>query len=77
MAIETRLTIRIEEEKRKAFQDKLKEDGKTATEVLIGFIDQYLGLSNSALKVDKVTQIELRLQKVEEILEQHLGELAA
>lgn len=77
MAIETRLTIRIEEEKRKAFQDKLKEDGKTATEVLIAFIDQYMGLANSTNKVDKVTQIERRLQRVEEILEERLGESAA
>lgn len=70
MAIETRLTIRIDESKRKALQEKAKKEGKTATDVLTEFIDWYLGISEG----DKVIQLEERVARVEKILEEKLGE---
>lgn len=73
MAVETRLTIRLEERKRKALQDKAKEEGKKVTDVLVEFIDQYLGHKEP----DKVTQLERRMEKIELILEEKLGESAA
>lgn len=73
MAVETRLTIRLEEAKRKALQDKAKKEGKKVTDVLIDFIDQYLGHKET----DKVAQLEKRMERLEGILEEQLGESAA
>jgi uncharacterized protein (DUF1778 family) len=73
MAIETRLTIRLEESKRKALQEKAKQEGKKVTDVITDFIDQYLGLKEP----DKVILLEKRLERVEQILEEKLGESAA
>ncbi len=69
MAIETRLTIRIDESKRKQLQDKARKEGKTATDVMTELIDSYLGIT----KNDKVSQLEERVARLEE----RLGESAA
>jgi uncharacterized protein (DUF1778 family) len=73
MSIETRLTIRLEESKRKALQEKARKEGKKVTDVITDFIDQYLGFKEP----DKVIQLEKRLERVEQILEERLGESAA
>lgn len=80
MTIETRLTIRIDESKRKQLHDKAKKEGKTATDVMIELIDSYLGIS----KGDKVSQLEERIAGLEKKLgervarlEEKLGESAA
>lgn len=79
VAIESRLTIRLEEEIRKAFRAKVEAQGKTVTDVLVEFIKEYLA-SETPEDKDRtydVAQIEQRVQRLESLIEQCLGELAA
>ncbi|MCC5644736.1 hypothetical protein LC607_17685 [Nostoc sp. CHAB 5824] len=71
MAEESRLTIRISPEKRDALKDKAKAEGKNTTEILMEFIDQYLGLRQHS------SPIEQRVTRLERIVEEKLGELVA
>ncbi|BBD70073.1 MULTISPECIES: hypothetical protein [Nostoc] len=76
MAIESRLTIRIEEEIRTAFRSKVEAQGKTVTDVLLKFIKEYVETENSENGHD-VAQIEQRVQRLESLVEECLGELVA
>lgn len=76
MAIESRLTIRIEEEIRTAFRSKVEAQGKTVTDVLLKFIKEYVETENSENGYD-VAQIEQRVQRLESLVEECLGELVA
>ncbi|MBE9036034.1 hypothetical protein [aff. Roholtiella sp. LEGE 12411] len=76
MAIESRLTIRIEEEIRTAFRSKVEAQGKTVTDVLLNFIKEYVETENSENNHD-VAQIEQRVQRLESLVEECLGELVA
>jgi len=76
MAIESRLTIRIEEEIRTAFRSKVEAQGKTVTDVLLKFIKEYVETENSENGHD-VAQIEQRVQRLEFLVEECLGELVA
>ncbi len=71
MAEESRLTIRINPEKREALKKRAEEEGKNITEVLTEFIDQYIGLKQVA------SPLEVRVTRLEKIVEEKLGELAA
>ncbi|MBD2565895.1 MAG: hypothetical protein ACYTXT_40340 [Nostoc sp.] len=76
MAIESRLTIRIEEDIRTAFRSKVEAQGKTVTDVLLKFIKEYVETENSENGHD-VAQIEQRVQRLESLVEECLGELVA
>jgi hypothetical protein len=76
MAIESRLTIRIEEDIRTAFRSKVEAQGKTVTDVLLKFIKEYVETENSENSHD-VAQIEQRVQRLESLVEECLGELVA
>lgn len=76
MAIESRLTIRIEEETRTAFRSKVEAQGKTVTDVLLKFIKEYVETENLENNHD-VAQIEQRVQRLESLVEECLGELVA
>jgi hypothetical protein len=76
MAIESRLTIRIEEEMRTAFRSKVEAQGKTVTDVLLKFIKEYVETENLENNHD-VAQIEQRVQRLESLVEECLGELVA
>lgn len=67
MAEETRLTIRISPEIRKALKEKAESEGKNTTEVMLGFINQYLGIERS-------DPLEHRIARIEQIIEEKLGE---
>jgi hypothetical protein len=77
VAIESRLTIRLEEEIRKAFRAKVEAQGKTVTDVLAEFIKEYLESEPPQEKTYDVAQIEQRVQRLESLVEQCLGELVA
>ncbi|AKG21370.1 hypothetical protein [Calothrix sp. 336/3] len=68
---ESRLNIRISPEKKDAFYQKVKQDGKNATDVLIDLIDQYLG---SKVESGEILELKQRVEKLEEVV---LGEIAA
>ncbi|BCL39984.1 hypothetical protein [Nostoc sp. MS1] len=68
---ETRLNIRISPEKKDAFYEKVKQEGKNATDVLIELIDQYLG---NKVESNDIVELRQRVAKLEELV---LGETAA
>ena len=72
MAEESRLTIRINPEKRQALKSKAEAEGKNTTEILMEFIDQYLGIQQQ-----HNNPLEQRVSRLEQIVEEKLGELAA
>jgi antitoxin component of RelBE/YafQ-DinJ toxin-antitoxin module len=76
VAIESRLTIRIEEDTRTAFRSKVEAQGKTVTDVLLRFIKEYID-TEIPEKNNDVAHIEQRLEKLESLMEECLGELAA
>lgn len=68
---ETRINIRITPEKKDAFYEKVKQEGKNATDVLIELIDQYLGNRGES---SDIVELRQRVAKLEELV---LGETAA
>ncbi|MBD2459208.1 hypothetical protein H6G80_34875 [Nostoc sp. FACHB-87] len=68
---ETRINIRITPEKKDAFYEKVKQEGKNATDVLIELIDQYLG---NKVESSDIVELRQRVAKLEELV---LGETAA
>jgi hypothetical protein len=68
---ESRLNIRISQETKDAFYQKVKEEGKNATDVLLELIEQYLG--NKPESGD-ILELKHRVAKLEELV---LGETAA
>ena len=68
---ESRLYIRISPQKKEAFYEKVKQEGKNATDVLIDLIDQYLGIKAQS---GEIVELKQRVEKLEEAL---LGEAAA
>ncbi len=68
---ESRLNIRISPEKKDAFYQKVKYEGKNATDVLIDLIDQYLG---NKVESGEILELRQRVEKLEEVV---LGETAA
>lgn len=68
---ETRLNIRISPDKKDAFYQKVKQEGKNATDVLIDLIDQYLG---NKVESGDILELRQRVAKLEEVV---LGETAA
>lgn len=74
-------TFRVDAEKWDVFKRKARQNGASASEVLIGFIDAYLGegeaptpaptieldeLADIKTKLDRLEEIESRLDKLEE-----------
>jgi len=89
MSADNRIMVRISTEKKEAFMNKVKEEGKNASEVLLELIDSYLGSLSlaknhelEALKqgLSEEIKAELRQELGGEIAllkQQLLGELAA
>lgn len=83
------LNIRVDDELKRAFIDKAKVDNTTATDLLVGFMRQYLGLEthpNSAINSAEIEatiikRLDIRLAEKEatltERLDTHLAEIKA
>lgn len=75
---ETQMNFRISEEKKEAFLKKAKENGTSASRLLLEFIDNYLGILHQ--KDDEIASIKRKVAELEEFKERTekiLGELAA
>ncbi len=87
MSADNRIMVRISTQKKEAFMNKVKQEGKNASEVLLDLIDGYLGLlaknnelEELRLKLTEELKAELRQELGGEIAllkQQLLGELAA
>jgi hypothetical protein len=74
------LNIRVDDELKRAFIDKAKVDNTTATDLLVGFMRQYLGLEthpNSAIdsaeiEATIIKRLDIRLADSEAINQQRV-----
>lgn len=76
MANTPQLNIRVPLELKEAFIQKAKEDGTTATDLLVGFMQQYLGIepSKPVAGVNAV-EIDTRLSELEQRLSERIAAL--
>ncbi len=87
MSADNRLMIRINTDKKEAFMNKVKEEGKNASEVLLDLIDSYLGVlarNDELEELRKGLREEIKAELKKELggeiallKQQLLGELAA
>lgn len=63
---DNQLNIRVDAELKRAFIDRAKAEGTTATKLLVGFMKQYLGIQSdrSPATIDTVA--------IEQALQEHL-----
>lgn len=76
MANTPQLNIRVSLELKEAFIQKAKEDGTTATDLLIGFMQQYLGIESTKPVVGLASHnIDTRLSELEQRLSERIAAL--
>jgi hypothetical protein len=76
MANTPQLNIRVPLELKEAFIQKAKEDGTTATDLLVGFMQQYLGIEPSKpVQAAIPTDIDNRLSELEQRLSERIAAL--
>jgi hypothetical protein len=75
MATTPQLNIRVSVELKEAFIAKAKEDGTSATDLIIGFMQQYLGIEKKPVAVVGAAAIDSRLDEMEQRLEARIAAL--
>lgn len=81
MANTPQLNIRVPIELKEAFIEKAKENGTTATELIIGFMQQYLGIEsdrpNASIAVVDSGAIQTQILELEQRLAARIAALEA
>jgi hypothetical protein len=76
MANTPQLNIRVDQELKEAFIAKAKENGTTATDLIVGFMQQYLGIEPKKPVIGLAsTHIDSRLSELEQRLSQRIAAL--
>jgi hypothetical protein len=76
MASTPQLNIRVPLELKEAFIQKAKEDGTTATDLIVGFMQQYLGIEPKKPVADvNAVDIDIRLSELEQCLSARIAAL--
>ncbi len=76
MANTPQLNIRVPVELKEAFIQKAKEDGTTATDLIVGFMQQYLGVEpKSKLASVNAVEVDTRLSELEQRLSDRIATL--
>ena len=76
MANTPQLNIRVPVELKEAFIEKAKEDGTTATDLIIGFMQQYLGIEpKRPVASVNTAEVDNRLADLEERLSARIAAL--
>jgi predicted HicB family RNase H-like nuclease len=76
MANTPQLNIRVDQELKEAFIAKAKEDGTTATDLIIGFMQQYLGIEpKRPIAGVNTVEIDTRLSELEQRLSDRIAAL--
>jgi hypothetical protein len=76
MANTPQLNIRVPVELKEAFIEKAKEDGTTATDLIIGFMQNYLGIEpKRPVAAVNTAEIDNRLAELEERLSARIAAL--
>lgn len=81
MSAENQLNIRVDGELKRTFIERAKADGTNATELLVGFMKEYLGIQSDdpatsigAIEANLRERLEERLTEIESRLEARLEE---
>ncbi|MBR8834126.1 MAG: hypothetical protein DSM106950_08810 [Stigonema ocellatum SAG 48.90 = DSM 106950] len=75
MNADNRIMVRVNTAKKDAFMKKVKQEGKSASEVLLELIDGYLGVSARKNELEELKQ-GLREEIKKELLQEFGGEIA-
>ncbi len=76
MANTPQLNIRVDQELKEAFIGKAKENGTTATDLIVGFMQQYLGIEpKKPVAGVNATEIDTRLSELEQRLSERIAVL--
>lgn len=75
MTTTPQLNIRVPAELKEAFIAKAKENGTTATDLIVGFMEQYLGIDSNTVAVVDSTAIQLQIQELETRLSERIAAL--
>jgi antitoxin component of RelBE/YafQ-DinJ toxin-antitoxin module len=76
MANTPQLNIRVDQELKEAFIAKAKEDGTTATDLIVGFMQQYLGIEpKRPIAGVNAVEIDTRLSELEQRLSDRIAAL--
>lgn len=76
MANTPQLNIRVDQELKEAFIAKAKENDTTATDLIVGFMQQYLGIEPKKPVVGvNPTEIDTRLSELEQRLSERIAVL--
>lgn len=76
MANTPQLNIRVDQELKEAFIAKAKENGTTATDLIVGFMQQYLGIEPKKPVAGLASpEIDNRLSELEERLSARIAAL--
>jgi hypothetical protein len=76
MANTPQLNIRVPVELKEAFIQKAKEDGTTATDLIVGFMQQYLGIEpKKPVEAVNAVEIDARLAELEDRLSARIAAL--
>jgi predicted HicB family RNase H-like nuclease len=68
--------FRVETELKKAFIERARENGTTASELLVGFMQQYLGIEpKKPVQAVMATDIDNRLSELEQRLSARIAAL--
>jgi hypothetical protein len=67
--------FRVETELKKAFLEKARENGTTASELLVGFMESYLGIEPKKPIMLASTEVDTRLADLEERLSARIAAL--
>ncbi len=68
--------FRVEAELKKAFLQKARDNGTTASELLVGFIQEYVGVTSSSnVQAVEIAEINTRLSELEKCLSERIAVL--
>ncbi len=67
--------FRVETELKKAFLERARENGTTASELLVGFMESYLGVESKKPIMIASTEVDTRLADLEERLSARIAAL--
>lgn len=72
-AREKQIAVRVTDEEKNAFEDKAKQEGKTPSQVLLQFVQSYIGRSGDVDVHERISQLEAQIRDIQ----QQLGKQSA
>jgi hypothetical protein len=67
-AREKQIAVRVTDEEKTAFEEKAKQEGKTPSQVLLQFVQTYIGRSSEVDVQEKISQLEAQIREIQQQL---------